>query len=303
MRLTSNGEDSSVNSHLHIAADCAEQPARSLETLYACILCGEANFRVIDPGANICECLSCGYLFDNPRPTIESLVSFYSQPTKYDSWLADGRGRDLLWKRRQKFLHRVRKPGSLLDTGSGIAQFLAVARPYFDEVFGTEVSDSAIDIAKRKYGLNLMRGEIDKIDFGRIKFDDITLFHVLELVPNPKLTIERCARLLNKGGVLMIAVPNDLYCLRNGQFFRTNKIRSSQVAGPLGIPRIVLDGSLGEIHLSHFTSAVLGKLLASSGFSVISSTLDPYYVGVGLAKWKQATYFNMCKTIYWLTGM
>src|ERR1039457_4859130 len=155
----------------------------NLETLSACPLCGRETIRTIDTATNICECEPCGYVFDNPRPAVDELIAFYSQPTKYDSWLAEEKARDLLWERRLKLLLPELNRGSLLDVGTGIGQFLDVARPHFSSVCGTEVSESAIAIARKKYGLDLLRGEIGTIDFGSMRFDNVTLFHVLDHVP------------------------------------------------------------------------------------------------------------------------
>src|SRR6267378_6773451 len=120
----------------------------NLETLNVCPLCGTEHIRTVDPVSNICECEPCGYVFDNPRPTIEKLVAFYSQPAKYDTWLSQEQARDQLWKRRLKQVLSVGRPGSLLDVGAGIGQFLNLARPHFSSVSGTEVSESAIEISR-----------------------------------------------------------------------------------------------------------------------------------------------------------
>jgi SAM-dependent methyltransferase len=263
----------------------------TFETLNACPLCGTDHIRTLDASPHVCECVPCGYVFDNPRPTIEALVSFYSKPTQYNSWLSEEQARTRLWKRRLGSLLRVRKPGSLLDVGAGIGQFLSLARPYFAEVRGTEVSESAIEIAREKYGVDLIRGEIGKIDFGSAQFDNITVFHVLEHVPAPKSMVEKCALLLKKGGILVVAVPNELHSLRA---ITTRQFRK---ASNSGLPKIVLDGSLAEIHLSHFTPGVLEGLLKQRGFSVVRNTLDPYYVATGVRRWMHAAYYFSCYTL------
>ena len=277
----------------------------NLETLSACPLCGGENIRTIDTATNICECEPCGYVFDNPRPAVDELIAFYSQPTKYNSWLAEEKARDLLWERRLKLLLPDLKPGSLLDVGTGIGQFLNVARPYFSSVCGTEVSESAIAIARKKYGLDLLRGEIGTIDFGSMRFDNVTLFHVLEHVPNPRLTIARCAQLLVPGGVLVIAVPNDVRSLRSGvhRIRRVLGLGEFAKTGKLALPRLVLDGSIAEIHLSHFTSASLQKLVERCGFSVVSNSLDPFYVASGLGSLKPAGLYQCCRALKAILGV
>lgn len=276
-----------------------------LETLLACPSCGGDRIRTLDAVANICICESCRYIFDNPRPAVEELVRFYSQPTKYDAWLAEEAAREKLWARRLKLLRPVMKGGSLLDVGAGIGQFLNLARPYFASVQGTEVSESALEIARKKYGLCLRRGEIQAIDFDDQRFDNITIFHVLEHVPNPRLVLLRCAELLAPGGVLVTAVPNDVQSLRS----RARRLLVALGKGSfsrnatLGLPRLTLDGSNAEIHLSHFTAASLQKLVERCGFSVSARALDPYYTTTGPRGWKSSGFYQFCRAVNAVFGM
>jgi SAM-dependent methyltransferase len=271
----------------------------NFETLRTCLLCETDRVSPLDANVNVCQCESCGYVFDNPRPTVEALTAFYSQPSKYDSWISEEQARTSLWNRRLRQLLRVRTGGSLMDVGAGIGQFLYLARPHFKEVAGIEISTSAIDIARTKYGLNLIRGEIQTIDFGVKQFDNITIFHVLEHVPNPKLVVERCAQLLKKGGTLVIAVPNELqsFRMKAKKFLGRMGVRKFRQISKSGLPKIVLDGSLGEIHLSHFTPGVLRGLVERSGLSVVSDSLDPYYVATGFGKWREGAYYQTCRIL------
>ena len=254
-----------------------------LEYLRSCNLCNSNQIETIDADCNICKCLSDGYIFDNPRPTADEIISFYSKAMKYDSWLSEEQARDALWKRRLRKMEKTRKIGTLLDIGTGIAQFLHHARKYYTEVYGTEVSESAINIAKNKYNLNIIKGETENIQF-ETTFDNITLFHVLEHVPSPRTVIEKCRSLLSTGGVLVIAVPNDILSLKTKVkiFLKKIGVKRFSNIGKLGLPKIKLDGSLDEIHLSHFTPEVLKQVLERSGFSVIENSLDPYYASSGV---------------------
>lgn len=196
------------------------------ETLTECVLCGNRIIDTIDPDAALSVCRSCGYIFGNPRPTIEALVDFYSKPTKYDSWLSEEGARNKLWTRRLKKMRRTARPGNLLDIGAGIGQLLHLARREYTEVSGTEVSSSAVEIAWKKYGLRLHHGTLDTLSLPPESFDNVTAFHVLEHVPNPKLMIQKCFSLLRKTGVLVLAVPKD---------YRPFKFRLRRIVGDLGV--------------------------------------------------------------------
>lgn len=224
--------------------------------------------------------MRCGYLFDNPRPSFESIVQYYSRSTKYDIYLRRGTSNTRLWKRRLAKVRNYRKSGRLLDIGAGIGDFLSLARDFF-EIAGTEVSDSAISIAKEKYYINLVHGQIENDTFEQ-KFDIVTMFHVLEHVPNPLTTIRSCNSIMTDGGILVIAVPNDIEWLGPHLIRILKKFGYYKARGKLGLPKLVLDGTIREIHVSHFTAAVLEKFLIRNGFEVIETTLDRHYAERGL---------------------
>jgi len=278
--------------------------ATDFETLNSCHLCGSRQLTMLDAACNVCRCQGCGYVFDNPRPAAEAVAQYYSKPTKYDSWLAEEKVRDTLWKRRLKKMSKTKNPGSLLDVGTGIGQLLHHAQPYYAEVYGTEVSASAISVARSKYGLTVFQGDIEKIDFNGKVFDNIALFHVLEHVPNPRMLIERCRSLLSTDGILVIAVPNDL-CSMSSRVRRWLKyfgVRKFRTVGKLGLKPITLDGTMQEIHVSHFTSEVLVRFLERSGFRVLENGLDPYFAAAGLLNVVHKLYYLVCSILLFALG-
>jgi len=129
-------------------------------------------------------------------------------------------------------------------------------------------------------------------------FDIITLFHVLEHVPDPRMLIDRCQAILKPSGMLLVAVPNDVLAW-------SSKIKKSgkrlglgpfQKFSPvLGISRA---GASREIHLSHFTPSVLRQLLESCGLPVVEESLDPYYVSSGVRLFLDSAYYALHRALY-----
>ena len=269
-----------------------------LESLSRCLLCESNSLDMVDAECNIARCSSCGFVFDNPRPSLQELVGFYSRPSKYDPWLAELELRDQLWRRRLKLILPYRKEGSLLDVGAGIGQLLSLAKPHFDEVYGTEVSASAVYIAKKKYGVDLFGGTLDAFNPVAEHFDNISLFHVLEHVPDPVNVLRTCHSLLTENGILIIAVPNEVVSLRASlkrRLVRAGILKPRRGAGPFGLQRIRLTEETQEIHLSHFTPIVLRNLLRSVGFKVVNETLDPHYVRTTrMSKLAADIYYSCC---------
>jgi 2-polyprenyl-3-methyl-5-hydroxy-6-metoxy-1,4-benzoquinol methylase len=263
-----------------------------LELLNECNICSNQRLNIIDKDHNLCQCENCKFVFSNPRPVLSEIVEFYSKSSQYGDWLCEIDSREILWKRRLDKLIKTTNSGTLIDIGAGIGQFLKYANSYFSKCFGTEVSDVAITIAKERYNIELLRGSIEEIDFQNQRFDNISMFHVLEHVHNPKAVLELCHNLLNNDGAVIIAVPNEIDCWKSKlgyikkikylirRKFRANtRIEQNTFSiGKWGIPKIVLDGSLSEIHLSYFTPQTLKLLLEECSFKIVDISLDPFYV-------------------------
>lgn len=261
------------------------------EAVLVCNICRSEQIQRVDSDFTLCRCDFCGYVFDSPRPSFAEISAFYSQAGKYDAWLKEEHARDMLWKRRLKKILQSGASGRLLDIGAGYGQFLHHAQPFFSDVTGTEVSQSAVALAKKKYGLSLLVGQVADLDLLPQSFDTITLFHVLEHVLDPCMLINRCHTLLRAQGTLIIAVPNDVlaWTSKIKKIGKSLGLRSFQKFSPkFGISRA---GASREIHLSHFTPAVLRRLLENYGLHIVDESLDPYYVSRGLRLGLDSAYY------------
>lgn len=274
-----------------------------MEYLNSCNLCSSSIIQIVDKKYHICKCEKCGYIFYNPRPKLEEIINFYSRDNKYDSWLSAEQGRTLLWKRRLALVRRYKKDGILLDVGAGTGEFLSLAKQHY-QIFGTEVSTSALRIAQNKYKVYLFNGQVADVDFGNTQFDVITLFHVLEHVPFPSHTLDVCKLLLKNDGVLIIAVPNDISSL-NSVLKRPFKglislftVLGLQSYGVYGLPAVDLEKNPDEIHLSHFTESSLKFLFKIKGLTIIDKILDPYYAAIGIRLFISEARYQFFKFIY-----
>jgi 2-polyprenyl-3-methyl-5-hydroxy-6-metoxy-1,4-benzoquinol methylase len=274
-----------------------------MELVSFCSVCHSDLLLNIDADWNFCRCRACGFVFDSPRPSPDEIVAFYSQAGKYDSWIDEEAARERLWKRRLRKLVPYRTPGTLLDIGTGIGQFLHLAKPFFSEVYGTEISESGVRAAKEKYALDILHGAVEDLHLAPNSFDTITLFHVLEHVPDPGALIGICRELLRGRGTLVIAVPNDVQAWTSS----IKKLGKKMGLAPFAkfSPRLGISkaGTSREIHLSHFTPAVLRQLLKTRGCSIVAESLDPYYVAAGVNLFMHAAYYVLHDAILGLFGV
>jgi 2-polyprenyl-3-methyl-5-hydroxy-6-metoxy-1,4-benzoquinol methylase len=273
-----------------------------LEAVSNCPICGSASITVIEPEYNLCSCV-CGFVFDNPRPTLQSISDFYSAKGKYKSWEAIEEPYRRLWKRRLKILLRHSAKGNLLDIGAGIGQFLSLAKPYFSAVSGTEVSTSGSAVAAQKYGVELIIGDIHSLSLSLDSYDNITLFHVLEHVHDPLAMLNKCFALLRQNGTLLVCVPNDVLDWKSSWKAWGKRLRLPRFEKFSRKSGLVLAGTSSEIHLSHFTPASLSMALEKSGLTIEKISLDPYYPATWIETMMQTPYYLFHRALLKITGI
>lgn len=183
-----------------------------------------------------------------------------------------------------QLIQRHAPPGRLLDISTGDAHFLQVARDAGFEVTGTEFSEHAADLC-RKRGFDVHVGAFEGLP-DSCPFDVITLWHVLEHLPHPGQALLRIGRLLGPGGICVIAVPNEDHSL----FFPPKSAR----ANPFGE---LLWGH--EVHLVYFQLATLRQALLRSGFEILECGVDDVEI---LPDWKTKVAHVYQQSLYRLCG-
>jgi 2-polyprenyl-3-methyl-5-hydroxy-6-metoxy-1,4-benzoquinol methylase len=255
----------------------AQSISAGLETV-DCNFCGSSDYSLYDSLGEwrIVKCRQCGYCFTNPRPTAETLPSFY--PIEY---FKDEEKRPGLVRKDGSFKvaaemdyrnrivdiesHLVRR-GSLLEIGPGTGAFLKVMQNRGWVVRGVELSVEAAEAARVNEQVDVFCGSLEEYKTDR-KYDVICMYQSLEHVSNPAYVIKRSYELLNDGGLVFIEVPN----LNGFDIKRDISCRSRIYDLP--------------IHLSHFSPSVLARKLKAVGFKVID--VDCYYPNLILKLFEQ----------------
>ncbi|WP_318343141.1 class I SAM-dependent methyltransferase [Flagellimonas baculiformis] len=166
------------------------------------------------------------------------------------------------------------KPNSLLDIGAGTGDFLVLAKSKGYEVAGVEPNDKARQLALQK-GVTL---EPTLERFSGTTFQTITLWHVLEHLPNLQDQISDISSLLEEDGTLIIAVPN--FKSFDAKYYK------SFWAG-YDVPR----------HLWHFSKTSIAKLFDRHGMEVASIRpmwFDAFYVSMLSEKYKGNKWYLPC---------
>ncbi|MDO8183419.1 MAG: class I SAM-dependent methyltransferase [bacterium] len=110
-----------------------------------------------------------------------------------------------------RYLKKVRvykKSGQLLDIGSAFGYLMEVAEGYGFEVFGVELSSFSSAIAKKKFGSKVFAGRLEEAKFTKANFDVITMFDLIEHIPQPLEFMKEVRRVLKTGGFIAITTPD-----------------------------------------------------------------------------------------------
>ena len=219
-----------------------------------------------------------GFLETTPQPTAEALPDYYKSED-YISHTDSKRNlfenvyhvvRKISLKQKLKLINKcISDEKTLLDVGCGTGDFLQVAKQNKWKVSGIEPNAQARTIANNKTDNSVF--EIDQLlKFQPASFNVITLWHVLEHLPNLEEHVQVFKKLLKPNGTLIIAVPN--YKSYDAKYYK-------EFWAAYDVPR----------HLWHFNKKSISKLVSIVSMEVVKIKpmyFDAFYVSLLSEKYK-----------------
>ncbi|MDD5355582.1 MAG: class I SAM-dependent methyltransferase [Candidatus Omnitrophica bacterium] len=279
-----------------------------------CYLCGGTSLRtekkIIIRQAVISElvyCRDCELGFLSPQPSGAVLNDCYSYQYSNEMLPVDDSSRlgkeralaDSALPRYERYLSLLKTTTggkeklSILDYGCGMGHFLNLAKRHGYIPNGLDISTEAVSFARNEYGLNDVYPLAEKNigDYAADTFDIISMFHVIEHMPDPLDFLKHYIRLVKPGGIIIIAAPNHktlfeliLKCMRKikymfygervyaADYARRSFKSGCEIAQPIdnNDARLVAEFKLRNFHhLFYFTSRSLRELLLKAGFEII----------------------------------
>lgn len=127
----------------------------------------------------------------------------YSQLEKFDWYYMPDK-----WE-FQAAVDLLNQEDSVLEVGVGFGYFLEVCRMRGIEITGVELNSTAAERARNK-GFEIFEDDLHSLAdrMGKVKFDTICSFQVLEHVSEPGSFFEGMLSNLKTGGRLILSVPN-----------------------------------------------------------------------------------------------
>ena len=251
-----------------------------METITECPVCGENSFKpflvckdylVSEQNFAIQQCQTCSFRLTNPRPGADSIGAYYKSEqyvshNDKSSGLVNAAYRLVRKYTLQSKLNLINelngRRGKILDVGCGTGAFLGSCQKGGWQVTGVEPDPEARTVAANKLGADVKPDLKALIEMQ--PFDIISLWHVLEHIPDLNESITILHKLLANQGTLLIAVPNsDSY---DAQHFK-------QFWAAYDVPR----------HLHHFTPSTIEHLFKKHGLLLTDKrpmVFDAFYIAM-----------------------
>ncbi len=173
------------------------------------------------------------------------------------------------------------KEKNLLDIGCGTGDFLSICKKDGWKVVGIEPNEKARSLSKTKSGNKNFEVFSNINQVKSKKFDVITLWHVLEHVPNLEDYIATLKMILKPQGILVVAVPN--FKSHDAKYYK-------QFWAAFDVPR----------HLWHFSKKAIHLLFTKHEMKVLEvlpMKFDSYYVSL-LSEKNRTGSANFLKAFY-----
>jgi 2-polyprenyl-3-methyl-5-hydroxy-6-metoxy-1,4-benzoquinol methylase len=230
----------------------------------ACPLCGADRPApaFTEPPYTVFRCRACGLGFVSPRLDPEGLVDIYADDTYWRSGSPktlgyhDYRADEPLYlktfaKRLGYVLAQGPSSGRALDVGCAAGFCMAALRERGFDTYGVEVSEEIGSHARDHFGFGdaVHFGTLDTVPHADASFDLITMWDVVEHVPDPRALLVKARALLAPGGLLVLETQDI-------------DSRFARVLGPRWHHYKHAE------HIYHFTPATATELVGRAGFAV-----------------------------------
>jgi 2-polyprenyl-3-methyl-5-hydroxy-6-metoxy-1,4-benzoquinol methylase len=228
----------------------------------ACPACEGQRFRQFGAkrGFVYVECLECGTVYTNPRPSLALLHEFYAQSRNYDYWNRHVFPKTEKTRRERIFRPRAERTaryvdaygmrgGTILEVGAAFGLFCEEIKALgaFNRIIAVEPTAGLAETCRSR-GIETLQAPIEELSLAE-PVDVVAAFEVIEHLFSPRDFVVQCGRLLGNGGLLMLTCPN---------------VRGFDV-GTLGVE----SGTFDHEHLNYFHTRSLPRMLELCGFQTL----------------------------------
>lgn len=232
---------------------------------FVCILCKSESKKLIatktrDSNDSVCQCLKCSLIQLSMIPKEEEQKKFYDEDMQTKLILKKISTKDLekrtlvdTQRRIEMIKKRFDRKSFVLDLGSGYGFFLKALKANGFKCIGLEISKGRRHISQKVTKVPVITEKIDSPSKTKVRYDLITLFHVIEHITDPVKLCQDLKTYLKENGMLIVEAPN----AKDHMLLKSKKYQ---------------EFFWQRAHISYFTPKTLSKVLIKAGFGNIKIT-------------------------------
>jgi len=232
------------------------KPAPEQWQQISCPICGSIVFEPLFTKDHepFVKCTGCALVLINPRPVLQRSLRTYDQAySEHYAGKADAKLRRS--RRRVKRAGKLVRGGRWLDVGCSVGFVVKAAGEAGFEAHGVDVEEWGVDYACNRLGLaNIRRGFLEEQNYPDGFFSVISLYDVIEHVPDLNMLVMGLKRILAGGGIIDIVTPDIGHWRVPRDLSSWNEIKPSE-------------------HLYYFSKTTLALLLQKHGLRIVQTRL------------------------------
>jgi len=185
---------------------CRSCGGQDLDDLGPCPPFAASSTAILGTSGRLLRCANCALGQRDPIPDAASLIAMYRDTPVED--MAYRFEDNAAWVRARKTMlerHNPARDLDVLDVGCHTGIFLA-ALPATWRRYGIESARAPVAVASQRHGVTIISERLENTGSEWTqRFDAVTMFDVIEHLPNPAAGIAQAARLLKPGGTLLLS--------------------------------------------------------------------------------------------------
>ena len=204
-------------------------------------------------GRDLFKCMNCKLIFCSPLPDPRRLSDSYDQGEDFD-FISQNHSRISTFAKALKKINpeiRSRVCEEVVDVGTASGAFLVALRQHGGRGLGIEPNGWLVEHARTVYNVNVVKGDTAFLETLESAIRTVSMWDVLEHLPNPKEVADLLQRKIACGGHLLLSLPDT-----GSMSFKLLKF-----SWPMHL----------DVHLLYYNKSSLNALLVPRGFQLVES--------------------------------